>query len=590
MLSKYEFSNIDERQQNILVIPSAKNYINHNPATQLKRRKFTQQHLPFEKASPLTQTIFNCRKLSQKQGAHSNIAMQAAGFRYTGVEDTARCDTCGLEVSNWTLDMKPFSIHTQQSPECAFVRSLVVAVSVNTFSNTTLSIMNKLADDHEKPSKRQKLETDREYLPTPVLVEVDKLKRLRKRTFSHWSQRMAPSSVKMAKAGFFSCNVGDRVICLYCNLICQNWNSETDDPCAIHKALSPRCPYVIAMTNRQDIASILILNGLSTNTNIVEPICCDEIVHATPCHTEYMGIPRRQVSFETWPNENLPLVDELVRAGFFYTGSDTTVTCFYCGGSLQNWSSTDNPTVEHARWFPNCAYIKQLCGPDLYRKVQELKKAQEDEHKPDGQQVGRGLLNVTDESLLSRLVAARLDLTVSQRLLDENYRISIIKRCWEDQLRLKRDDFLDDCELYLSCVILDKQIRIIDGRKENITIPYQAMKELREKEQQRTSARVEGASTSTPSESNVNDADVSESRNMDMENSTSKVSVLPIKIEKQTENLQLSNPCVRVYLAATLSEHAPIPIPNNPTPIPILESNGIGWNRNRIDSKLTCDS
>lgn len=56
----------------------------------------------------------------------------------------------------------------------------------------------------------------------------------------------------------------------------------------------------------------------------------------------------------------------------------------------------------------------------------------------DDQQVGRGLLNVTDESLLSRLIAARLDLTVSQRLLDKNYRISIIKRCWEDQLRLKR--------------------------------------------------------------------------------------------------------------------------------------------------------
>ena len=55
---------------------------------------------------------------------------------------------------------------------------------------------------------------------------------------------------------------------------------------------------------------------------------------------------------------------------------------------------------------------------------------------------------------------------------------------------------------------------------------------------------MEAASTSISSESNVNDADASESRNTDMENSTSKVSVLPIKVEKQTENLQLSNPCV----------------------------------------------
>lgn len=46
-------------------------------------------------------------------------------------------------------------------------------------------------------------------------------------------------------------------------------------------------------------------------------------------------------------------------------------------------------------------------------------------------------LQIPDESTLSRLVAARLDLPVSQSLL-EKYKLSIVKRCWEDQLRLKR--------------------------------------------------------------------------------------------------------------------------------------------------------
>jgi hypothetical protein len=48
-------------------------------------------------------------------------------------------------------------------------------------------------------------------------------------------------------------------------------------------------------------------------------------------------------------------------------------------------------------------------------------------------------LLIPDESTLSRLVAARLDLPISQRLLDQNVKLSIIKRCWEDQLRLKRE-------------------------------------------------------------------------------------------------------------------------------------------------------
>jgi hypothetical protein len=43
-----------------------------------------------------------------------------------------------------------------------------------------------------------------------------------------------------------------------------------------------------------------------------------------------------------------------------------------------------------------------------------------------------------DESTLSRLVAARLDLPASQRLLSSNFKLSIIKRCWEDQLKNKR--------------------------------------------------------------------------------------------------------------------------------------------------------
>jgi hypothetical protein len=82
-----------------------------------------------------------------------------------------------------------------------------------------------------------------------------------------------------------------------------------------------------------------------------------------------MEISRRR-TFTAWPNKNFPLVDDLVRAGFLYTGTQTIVAWFYCNGSLQNWGANDNPTIEHARWFPNCTYTKQLCGGEPYRKIQ----------------------------------------------------------------------------------------------------------------------------------------------------------------------------------------------------------------------------
>ncbi|CAF0798928.1 unnamed protein product, partial [Didymodactylos carnosus] len=87
------------------------------------------------------------------------------------------------------------------------------------------------------------------------------------------------------------------------------------------------------------------------------------------------------------------------------------------------------------------------------------------------------LLSIPDESMLSRFVAARLDLPVSQRLLHK-FRLSIIKRCYEDQLRLMLDDFVSDSDLYMACLILQKQIEVIDGKKENIIIPSKHLQEV----------------------------------------------------------------------------------------------------------------
>ncbi|CAF3600469.1 unnamed protein product [Rotaria sordida] len=170
----------------------------------------------------------------------------------------------------------------------------------------------------------------------------------------------------------------------------------------------------------------------------------NEIVPTVACHPDYSEVPKRYASFTNWSSEASPTIDEFVRAGFFYTGSKNIVTCFYCGGSLQNWGVNDNPMVEHARCFSNCGYAKKLCGDELYRTIQESNRTLQ-ELKREAAKNASNLrensltLQIPDEATLSRLVAARLDLPVSQRLLDQNFKLSVIKRCWEDQLRLKRN-------------------------------------------------------------------------------------------------------------------------------------------------------
>jgi hypothetical protein len=176
----------------------------------------------------------------------------------------------------------------------------------------------------------------------------------------------------MIEAGFFHCNVGDRVICIYCNLICQQWTPHTDDPCEVHKTLSPNCPYVKFKLIRPAASA----SQLPTSNNL-DPLQSNEVILTDACHPTFTETLARHASFATWLNENLPPVDDFVRAGFFYTGTHTTVTCFYCNGSLQNWGPNDNLMIEHARWFPHCAYAKQLCGAELYHEIQESKRAQQ---------------------------------------------------------------------------------------------------------------------------------------------------------------------------------------------------------------------
>ncbi|CAF1343543.1 unnamed protein product [Rotaria sp. Silwood1] len=310
----------------------------------------------------------------KKRGIHSSISLNAAGLTYTGVGDTACCHSCGLEVSEWTTDMDPFTIHIQRSRNCSFVESVLSKNRIRLSSSNNLPTNERnynLSHCDENPAKRQKIDSQR----VSLLSEVETLKKVRYRTFSHWPQNIAPSRTQMILAGFFSCNVRDRVICLYCNLICQQWTSDTDDPQEVHETLSPQCPYVLFILKTRARLSTSTLNENTNNSAATADLSrFREIMQTSPCHSVYMEISKRQASFHSWPQESLPSVDDLVRAGFFYTGSNTIVTCFYCDGSLQNWDPKDNPLIEHLRWFPFCAYAKQLCDDELYRKIQKLKR------------------------------------------------------------------------------------------------------------------------------------------------------------------------------------------------------------------------
>ncbi|CAF4341464.1 unnamed protein product, partial [Adineta steineri] len=165
--------------------------------------------------------------------------------------------------------MQPITIHSKQRPECPFILSLKQSVISNkaftSLATTTIRSI-PIKTEPENPSKRQKIEPINLETSSNTLVETNLLKQVRRRTFSHWPHRTIPSTAQMIESGFFNCNVGDRVICIYCNLICQQWTPHTDDPCEVHKTLSPSCIYVTAKLIRPAASSIIIVNENSTST------------------------------------------------------------------------------------------------------------------------------------------------------------------------------------------------------------------------------------------------------------------------------------------------------------------------------------
>jgi hypothetical protein len=212
--------------------------------------------------------------------------------------------------------------------------------SFSNFFNLRVSVLETPSSDEHRSTKRQKTNSS--------FWEMDVLKQARHHSFSLWSHSEIFCS-RMIEAGFFSCNVNDQVICIYCDLICHEWNVEIDDPCEVHKTLSPDCLFAKSIISHCD-------NNLSS-------------ISILPSHNDYIDPQKRYATFSMCPDGKFQSAEKLAYAGFFYT--DGKISCFYCNGSFSEWKSNNHPIAEHVRWFPHCNYAKELCGEELYHKTQQ---------------------------------------------------------------------------------------------------------------------------------------------------------------------------------------------------------------------------
>ena len=210
---------------------------------------------------------------------------------------------------------------------------------------------------------------------------------LRMASFKTWDPEHPKKPENLVENGFFYAGYSDCARCFYCGLGLKYWRPSADIVYqhAVHR---PSCQYLrmregdefVDKVEREkknsqnaSVATSSQQSLPSNNTGDDEP-CSSEslgIITKKTKHPEYVLENVRDQSFEKWPNDH-PKPHDLVQAGFFYTGYNDRARCFHCGGGLRDWEEGDDVQVEHARWFPKCAFLHQKMGQPFIDAVQEL--------------------------------------------------------------------------------------------------------------------------------------------------------------------------------------------------------------------------
>ncbi|XP_067410201.1 baculoviral IAP repeat-containing protein 7 isoform X1 [Emydura macquarii macquarii] len=197
----------------------------------------------------------------------------------------------------------------------------------------------------------------------------------RLRTFQQWPESSPVSATDLAKAGFFFLGPGDRVQCFCCGGILRSWEAE-DQPMREHQKFFPTCKFICGedVGNQQMLLPFLeILDHVDGQIlSLLQRMDVEETALASqPEYPEMETEAMRLATFQNWPPYTELYPEQLARAGFFYTGQDDTVRCFYCDGSLRNWELGDDPWREHAKWFPRCEFLLQSRGREFVSSVQD---------------------------------------------------------------------------------------------------------------------------------------------------------------------------------------------------------------------------
>ncbi|KAL3881722.1 hypothetical protein ACJMK2_028122 [Sinanodonta woodiana] len=242
------------------------------------------------------------------------------------------------------------------------------------------------------------------------------------------------------------------------------------------------------LSNSGDVASLP-----SCNNFMVDSFCLP--AGSRIKSPQYQTFSNRLGTFKNWPSHLTQTPRELALAGFFSLGKADVVRCFSCDGGLKNWEPEDDPWIEHARWFPNCDYLRHVKGDEFIQLVRLMddESEAEDEQPPvnDDEQTTRYMQALSlDDNQADPCV---LDADGAQSVIQTGFSDMTVAKAINDLLKEGKKEFGSQDIL---TVILDKM--------EEESVPTQARQSLSTTSRRTNTSRNETVAAMSISKENEN--------------------------------------------------------------------------------------
>ncbi|XP_064478354.1 E3 ubiquitin-protein ligase XIAP-like isoform X2 [Ornithodoros turicata] len=273
--------------------------------------------------------------------------LAGAGLVYTKIRDETMCFHCGQKLSHWEATDNPYREHQRWHPSCEYIQWKLSGRL--TASSSSDHAMNTSEPMEEAPQEGDDRDSGISSMSAGTSTE---------------------NSVTTDAASEM------RPVPAY----------RSEDVCGNHNPyLAHREPY----GNRVNQYSV---------------------PHSKPIYQRYASLASRESSFQSYPPNAKGNKEKMAKAGFFYTGTEDRTTCFQCGNSLSNWSNDDDPLYEHARWYPDCAYVVLQLGDEAIENIRRAhsntlaERMLEERNKSDGKTEFM-LENLKSSYLVRRLIS-----------------------------------------------------------------------------------------------------------------------------------------------------------------------------------------